>query len=430
MRTKDLDKLHEERLEGLRVRINETGEFDPADVFLSEKIVETLPEEKAFLPSYNLPKILAALPFSPVAYVTVCPLCIKEGQIANFSRLLESGRVIPVLSGLYTRYPENVREVVTRFPHISSHEYWFYRYCQIASFSSGGVCPHCVDKTLKEIGDKVSRRKNAAAYVEECDEIRSNLMPMINPDSELLDAAAKACESRRLGQVRHLRRMSETIHQIRTAQAFYAPVSLDEADLSALPKGVSESLDKTLDITVELKKTVAEGLGLCVPLDLPLEAYLEIVSDYQPQISGVVQQALATATQEASIDVVAKNIQDINAEVLRIKNLKRYTFFEASIGFYRNHPALVNATLLAGAMGLTTGLAGCATGIAAASATKLAKRKGWLKGNKAAQRLGRMIARDLQPHLDRVLASYVGGALPAVNVLSLRKKIESRKERS
>ncbi|HEX8166280.1 MAG TPA: hypothetical protein VF601_10905 [Beijerinckiaceae bacterium] len=427
MRTADLDKLHDERINVLEARVNETGEFDIEEIFVSERVIETLPEEKFLLPSYSLPRILSVMPFCPVTYVAVCPMCLEEKDLANFTRLLESQRVVPVLTAKYKRYPDLVRETVTRFQHISLYEYWFFRTCRILTFAEHGICPHCVDKRLQDIAVKVNGRKNAPLYMEECEEIRSNLSPLINPDSELLDAAAKACSSRRLGQVRHLRQMSETIHKIRTAQAFNAPLSLDEDDLSELPQGLSESMDKTVDLSLGLKKLVAEGLGLCVPLDLPVEAYLEIVEDYQPQISRIVQQTLAGGAHEASIDVVSKNIQQINAEILRIKGLKKYVLLEASIGFYRNHRALVNTTLLAGAMGLTGGLTACAGAIVAASAGKIAKRKGWLKNNKAAQRFGQMIVRDLQPHMDRVLASYVGGTLPAVNVLSIRRTFENRR---
>jgi hypothetical protein len=57
----------------------------------------------------------------------------------------------------------------------------------------------------------------------------------------------------------------------------------------------------------------------------------------------------------------------------------------------------------------------------------LAKKRGLLKEDEAVTKVRQMILRDLQPHLNQLIAKYVGSTSSAVNVLSLRKKFENRK---
>jgi hypothetical protein len=56
-------------------------------------------------------------------------------------------------------------------------------------------------------------------------------------------------------------------------------------------------------------------------------------------------------------------------------------------------------------------------------ARNFAKKKGWVGKNKGMDRFGRAVHLDLQPYMDRLVAKYVGSYVPAINVLSLRKKI-------
>jgi hypothetical protein len=125
---------------------------------------------------------------------------------------------------------------------------------------------------------------------------------------------------------------------------------------------------------------------------------------------------------------------EINRELERIQGLRRYAVLEAGIGFFRNNKAIAAAALLSGGLGLAGSLAGCVTAAGAAAVAGVAKKAGHLKwsskSNKATQRVKRMVARDLQPAVDLFLATYLGAKSPAINVLSLQKKILAEKEAS
>jgi hypothetical protein len=200
---------------------------------------------------------------------------------------------------------------------------------------------------------------------------------------------------------------------------------LDETTLSHLPENVTADIDYALVNTGKLREAAAEGLKISIPTNVPLEAYIELVKDSQPRISEVIDLTLSKAPAEASLLDVSKNVSSINLEIEKLRSTRRYAVFDASMAFYRNNNSLINAALLAGAFGMAGSLFGtCATALGAAG-KNIAKKKGWLKDNPSANRLGRMIAQDLQPYTDRMMQVFLGGNAPAVNVLSLRRRIET-----
>jgi hypothetical protein len=219
--------------------------------------------------------------------------------------------------------------------------------------------------------------------------------------------------------------MAYVISQIRTSEALNSPVLLEDSDLAKLPENISNAGNKARGEAAKINQMVAEGLGISIPTDMPLESYIELVKDYQPQISKAIRAVLGPAGSQASIADAAKSITSINAEIERIKNLRRYAVLEAGISFYQNNATLVNGTLLAGALGLTGSLMGCLATGGAALGTKIAKSKGWLKGTEATERMRSIIARDLQPAVDLVLKPYFGASAPAISVLSLQKRMNS-----
>lgn len=174
----------------------------------------------------------------------------------------------------------------------------------------------------------------------------------------------------------------------------------------------------------------ASGLGIRIPTDIPIETYIEIAKDYQPRISSTIRSISATQNDKSSLIDLSKNISSINREIDRVKGLRRFAVLEACAGFYRKNTLLIGGALLAAAMGFTTGLLGCAATGAVAAGRQLAKNKKWLPDNSSIQRLGRIVARDVQPYTDVLLKGYLGSTSPAIGVLSLQKRIEAASQKN
>src|SRR5436853_248792 len=115
MSSKDLDKLQSERVNGIMKAWSRHGApILPEDIFLSERVVQTIASDKVLIPPYDKDRILATIPFTPATYVVICPLCINSSNFEDFQTLARSGLMIPVLLGSYCSYPEKVVELVLR----------------------------------------------------------------------------------------------------------------------------------------------------------------------------------------------------------------------------------------------------------------------------------------------------------------------------
>lgn len=422
-----LDEVHRKRIDGLVQRAVEHGEIDYNDFFISEKVAQTVDDQKTLIESYNEGQLLGTLPFTPTVYVQVCPFCITPPLLANFRSFVASGRVIPILMSNYSLYDEAVIDAVANLNHISAWEYRGFRYLQLAADHEITLCGHCASKIFSEMETQVTQRRNGERYLTHIEALQQNIFPYLAPDAKLIKSAASACAGRRLGELGRLAKLSFAVHKLRTAQAFSAEVLVKEEELSSLPEGISAETDEARLISAEMREQAGRGLGLNVPTDLSVEAFLEIVGDYQPRITKVMDDLMAEPLSMTTVDL-AREIVSINNEIERIKGLKRHTVLEAGISFSKRNSSLVYATLLGGALGLVNAAAGC-TAAAATFARKFAKEKGIVKEVPELKRLARQIARDTQPYTDELLGFYLGGKRTAVRVLSLRKRIQGRAER-
>jgi hypothetical protein len=309
--------------------------------------------------------------------------------------------------------------------HISRWEYSGYRFLRVAASGGHPLCAGCLSDRAKKLFDEISDRKDVKAYRKALDLFMGHLAPFPSSDQALIERGFRYCEKGNLELLKRLSRMSYVISQIRIGEAFNSPVLLEDSDLSKLPVNISVGGNEARAQAAKINKMVADGLGISIPTEIRLESYIELVKDYQPRISSAIRAVLGSESTQASIADASKSIIAINSEIERIKNLRRYTVLEAGISFYKNNSTLVNGTLLAGALGLTGSLVGCVATGGAAFGAKIAKSKGWLKSTEATERMRRMVARDLQPAVDLVLKSYLGAKAPAINVLSIQKRISS-----
>lgn len=260
-----------------------------------------------------------------------------------------------------------------------------------------------------------------------------NLRPPIFPDYELMDAmeiAISENDGRRIVQLSHL---SKVIRGIRKAQVWNSALPVSASDLEGAPPHISAEMDEGRSVSIGLNMFIAEGLALKLPMDIPLPRYAELVREFQPRISAVVKRVVDKAGKKGSgFEAMGREISRLNNEIDRIKNLKRYLVVEAMAEPIRKNKALVTATLVAGALGLSGSLVGCASALAAGGVMRAAKRYkigdkllASLKENKPLAKLGSKVHDEIvRPQVDKVMAHYLQADLPAVTVLALRRDLE------
>ena len=238
----------------------------------------------------------------------------------------------------------------------------------------------CAGLKFKKLNKIVRRRRDAEEYRDNLDAIAVNLFPFLSPDFELLEMAESVCKGNDLEGLDQLNDLAYGIHSLRSAQAFRSPLTLDAAKLEQLPAGLSKEIDKVLQLSIDVRELASKGLALNIPSEMPIEAYVELVRDYQPSITMWVDSVIGSTGNDAGqLGELAKKIGAINNEIDRVKGLKRYVALEASIGFFRNNRALVTTALAASALGIAGSLGGCVAALAASPAVQFAKRKGGLR---------------------------------------------------
>jgi hypothetical protein len=423
----DLDHEQEERIKSLSERYYDGDKSAIHSLFISERVKETLVTEKIYLPSLDVPTILGVLPYTPVVYSITCPLCVTRDNFSQFKSLVSAGLVVPVLLAQYAGYPQEVREFITSHDHIYSEEFDYFRGWSLGEMSDAET--HAQGHDL--IGAMIScveGRRNDSQYRDLIDTFHENFFPYTSEDLLALQLALAACESRKLGQLKRIERLGHAIYQFRTAMALKAATVFKGADFNSLPKGISAETEIARNASENWAIMAAHGLGIQIPTELPIEAYIELVKDYQPRILQAVKAVVPSDEGPARSVYLAKNISDINREIDRLMRSRRFVAMEACLGWYRNNALLFGGAVVAAALGLAGSLSGCATTIALTAGAKLAKGK--IGKNPPLARLSRMISRDLQPYTNSLMGKFLGGTPPAINVLSLRRRILNASQKS
>ncbi len=423
----DFDSLQRDRVQ--RFVNDNIGSGNYEGLFSSERVTTTLHQQKMVLNGFKPEKIKAILPFTPVVYAPICSKCVKPSDFAAFKTLVEAHLIVPVLIGRYDYFEENMKSFILAHDHISSMELSGYLYLNASTRGLRPQCPHCLYNQIDGVCADKKGEPESKKYETSLRQFIGSLDPFPQSDRKLIELAITYFEKRELKKLNQLTKMGHLIEQIRRDEALNSPVLMEDTDLLNLPENVSETIDEAHAKTASLRKIAADGLGISIPTDMPLEPYIELVKDYQPRISATIESVLKAGGKEASVLDVSNNIVAINSEIERIKGTRRYAVLEASVGFYRNNKLLAAATMLAGSLGLAGSLVGCIAAGGAVVGAGVAKKKGWMKSSEERGRLRKIIDRDLQPAVDLFLKAYLGSKSPAINVLSLRKRIAASNER-
>jgi hypothetical protein len=240
-RTSDLDKIHKQRLKAFFAGRREEQTPELENIFVSERVHETLPKEKILLTGFDAARILAFLPFSKNIYVSVCRNCVQKENFSVFKPLVERGAIIPVLYSPYSSYGDQILNIIASHDHVSMYEFDAYRSTILRRQAADGmICVHCakkrIDETLVRLEDLEGSRDIVMRIAE-------NIFPFVYPDAELLDTVYEASGRKSRKRLRALLDLSGVIHAVRTSQAFNAPVILDEEDVTQIPDGLTSESD-------------------------------------------------------------------------------------------------------------------------------------------------------------------------------------------
>lgn len=426
----DLDRLERQRIKELRDSNPPGTRHLESKIFTGERVLSTLKQPKIVLLGYQLPKLLPLLPYCPIVYVQICPTCLDDREeLDSFTTFVRHGLIMPLLTGRYADYPAPVIEALRQHDHVSAYEFHMYRQYSLVHQTDRSLCQDCFSKAKADILSSIGRSKSASEYRWLADGAMRALYPRFHPDEEIVALIRKAVADKNLEKLRPLRSIASAVHSLRTAQAWHGATAFSASDLAPLPEGLGKDIDIARHLGVTLKDTVARGLGLQIPTDIPLDRYVEIVKDYQPKISRIIEGLTLRPNGVChSYEAVAREVSNINGEIRRIKGLRRLMVLHAVAEPLRNNKALVLSGLFAGVLGVGGNMVGCAAAATLGVGAKATQRSGLakflthqIKQNHALAKLGKQIRDDVQPLVLRMLARYVKSNVPAVTVMAVQE---------
>jgi hypothetical protein len=352
----DLDRIQCQRVQAF-MKSNGFQRRTIDNIFLSERVSESINEPKIFLYSYDIQKILSYLPLAKNIYVSVCPKCVSRERLNTFKPLVERGAIVPALTSPYSVYPGAVQRIVASHDHMSCFEFDAYRSVVLRNSVDRMICSHCAGMRRDEILKIMKKSKVLLSNEDDIGRVMHNLFPFIYPDFELLDALQSAAKRESKIRIEELVRLSYVINSIRSSEAFNAQIVMDESDIRKIPKGFAKATDEALRLSVPVNKQVSDGLGLTIPTDIPIERYIELARDFQPRISTIIGNILGDdrkSDELTNTTALNKEIMKINMEIERVKGLKRHLLLESAVSFYSSNRALVSTAFIAGSLGRTS----------------------------------------------------------------------------
>jgi len=249
-----------------------------------------------------------------------------------------------------------------------------------------------------------------------------NLDPYLGPDFFLLDQFEEALRRKDAESAEEIISLSWVVSNMRTAETFSSPLILEGEQYANMPAGIDGSLTDTAGRATLMRKRIADGVGLRIPTDMPIEQYVEIASDFRPRIAAAMDRAYSDVGETTDSASIQREIMHLNDEVNRVRNSKRHIALSAVVDFYRNNQTIMNAALVAGALSLADGVLGCAAG-ATTGALGWAKEKGLVGSGPALDRVQRIAGNIAGEHLDGLIAKYVGASSSAVSIVSLKRDL-------
>jgi hypothetical protein len=148
---KKLDSEHLGRIQEISNAWWNGKGFEIKDVFHSAAVIPSLAQQKVILGSFRLSTIYANYPFSKKIFVLLCPSCLKPEEFPILREVLAHSDIIPILVGNYSDYHPDVARIVLEHPHISRHEFYFFRFIRVYTMGEKVVCSHCIEEQKKMI---------------------------------------------------------------------------------------------------------------------------------------------------------------------------------------------------------------------------------------------------------------------------------------
>lgn len=428
-----LDSEHIGRIQEISNAWTNGRGFKIGDVFHSAPVIPALDQPKVILGSFRLSKIFANYPFAKRLFVILCPHCLKSEEFSLLREVLAHSDVVPILAAKYADYPPEVARAVMEHPHISRHEFSFFRFVRVLSMGKTRLCNHCIQEQRQMILDDVPRSDfppDATKLVRNC---FRNLHPFIDPDLKFLNVLADVVKTGDRAAFRAIVGTSEMIYKIRTCQAYDSRSLLPVREVSKLMEGATKVLPDAGELELsQISEVVSAPLEFSFAVNTSPKDFFAVANDHRSSLAPIVDELVQSSTQDGEIVLsrLSNRLAELNTELQSLRTNKRYLGFKATVGFLRTNKVVVASALVAGALGLAGSYLGCGVSLTSGMGAKYGLRKlraaGKLRATPETKAFLGQVKASMRPQLHRLLASYAGVSVPAMQISEISEDIEQR----
>lgn len=423
---KKLDESEQSRLEEI-VNASTEGKLGSISLFKSDIVTKTLKKGKQVLVSGFDANILPnTIPFSDRVFVEICPTCKCVKSPSLLTPYLERDLVVPILDSKYVDYTQNFIESILGYPHISMIEYYEIRKLLLEQTS----IPLISRKEVAGIEQRCTQFSRSlgegSLAARQAETIFWNMQPVYVSDMEFLLELIKAMEKRDIEALNRLFDVSSVVGKARCSQVFsFIPqVRVGELEnLKMIPKNYRGLTFESSSI----RDSIMAGIKIAYDTSIPLETYLDIVSERKSKITEIVRNIVSKAEPERTtfFSNLRVQLEHINHEVETLKLSKKGLLINLITNFVTQNKGSILAGLITSAsLGLIgLGFVSCGAGAASGIATKFLTRKAGISIPKEADRLTGKISTVFEPYYECMLAKTLSTDLQAIQVWQIRKRL-------
>jgi hypothetical protein len=374
-----------------------------------------------------LPNIV---PFSDHVFVQICPHCKCTKAPQLLLPYLKRDMVIPVLGVPYSEYPKEFAETVLSFPHVSFQEYSEGRNYVLRQRNQRLMPSEEISSIERKcqlfVDRQFSNKDEIQWWHEHVTTIFANMEPFFYPDNEILRNLSTFLKEKSLQKIDHVFQLSCIVNIFRDSQVFSLVPQIEIEQVDEL-KLVSQYEDGELNFDVtDIKNSIMGGLKLSYNPKLPIEPYLDFVSERKSRIVSIVENIIHAAHPEnrAFLTNLQAEIEKINYEVEKLQGSTRAKTVDLVTNFAMQNKSIIAGLITAASMGIGgLGLIGCGAGIASGLTAKVLSKKANIVVPKEAYTLAGRFATFVEPRYEKLLASAFSSDIVPVQVWQIRKRL-------
>ena len=328
-------------------------------------------------------------------------------------------------------YPEKFANQVIQYPYIGSKAFNLLRKVKMhSSDEKGGMCGDCFGKECEKIKNDIDLltkdEKIGNSLKTFCNQTFGYLYPTKAPEAKLLFSIEESIQNKHLRNLRPLQSKAWALANLRNSQAFNALPQLNQSDLLNIDEAVKNNYASKGLNTLSDKEFALKSLNLDYNPSMPIEEYLDTIVPRKQKINKLVEGLLTSKDRNKEILQIQEEIWKINKEISSSKKIETLTW---TTNILFNNIKVLSTALIGALIGYTSGnftacgLGGAGGFVAGEVINKVSGKYGDFKIPKYPAKTAEWLKSKIEGSEERVLATVLSKDIKAIQVWSLRKKL-------